>query len=148
MSSLVTLFKEYTDKIGGIFTMPDFTLLWIRLWVAKVFYDSGRTKAGEDYWTINDFQATLFEEEFGITYVDPAFMAQLALYMETVLPVLLMIGFASRFAALGLLGMTAFIQFFVYPLQFTDHMLWAAALLAVVMRGAGGVSVDALIRKN
>lgn len=148
MSKLVALFKDYTEKMHGVFTMPDYMLLWLRLWVAKVFYDSGRTKAGEDYWTINDFQETLFEEEYGITFVDPAFMAQLALYMETLLPLLLMVGFASRFAALGLLGMTIFIQIFVYPLQFTDHMLWAAALIAVVMRGAGGLSLDSFIRKN
>ncbi len=144
---IVKLYTSAAEKAEKLFHMQDFVLLWLRLWVAEIFYDSGRTKAGTNYWEVNDFQATLFEEEYGITFVDPAVMAQLALYMETLLPILLMLGLGSRFAALGLLAMTVFIQFFVYPLQFTDHMLWAVALLAVIFKGAGVISIDNMIAR-
>ena len=130
------------DTLGRLFEMRDFVLLWMRLWVGKVFYDSGRTKAGENYWEINDFQGTLFEEEYGISFVDPELAAQMALYAETILPVLLIVGLGARLGALGLVGMTLFIQVFVYPLQFTDHLTWVAALGMVVCMGPGKISLD------
>jgi len=145
------LTQKYTDAVSWLeskWQMQDLVLLWIRLWIAKIFYDSGRTKSGDSYFEINDFQGTLFEEEYGITFVDPELMAQLALYAETFLPIMLMVGIASRFAALGLMGMTLFIQFFVYPLHFTDHILWFAALLAITAKGAGALSLDTMFVKK
>ena len=39
---------------------------------------------------------------------------------------LLLIGLATRFSALALLGMTAVIQLFVYPDAYALHGTWAA----------------------
>src|SRR5207342_414952 len=64
---------------------------------------------------------------------------------EHVFPVLLVIGFASRLSALALLGMTAVIELFVYPDGWPEHLLWATALLLVVARGPGALSLDHLI---
>lgn len=147
MSDLQGKYQRATDWLSQQFEMRDFVLFWLRAWVGKIFYDSGRTKAGDSYWSINDFQGTLFEEEYGISFVDPELMAQLALYMETILPVMLILGLFSRFAALGLIGMTLFIQFFVYPLHFTDHIVWFAALSAVFFMGPGKISIDAQASK-
>jgi putative oxidoreductase len=58
------------------------------------------------------------------------------------------LGFASRLSALGLLGMTAVIEILVYPENWPDHLLWAGALLYVIARGPGPISLDALIRKR
>jgi putative oxidoreductase len=52
------------------------------------------------------------------------------------------LGFCTRLSALALLGMTAVIQFFVYPDGWPTHLSWAAALLYLAGRGAGVVSVD------
>jgi len=136
------------ERIQQVFTFRDFFLLWIRIWVAKIFYDSGRTKAGEGYLEINNFQGTLFEEEYGITFIDPEFMAQMALYAETFLPLMLFFGLASRVGALGLLSMALFIQLLVYPTHFFEHASWAAALLIVFVFGAGKVSLDHLIKNR
>jgi putative oxidoreductase len=61
-----------------------------------------------------------------------------------VLPILLVLGLFTRFAALGLLGMTAVIEIFVYPDAWVTHGLWAASFLALIARGPGRLSVDHL----
>lgn len=66
-------------------------------------------------------------------------MATLA---EHALPVLLVLGLATRLSAIGLLGMTAVIQVLVYPGAWVTHGLWAACLLAVAARGPGRLSLD------
>jgi putative oxidoreductase len=67
---------------------------------------------------------------------------------EHVFPVLLIVGLASRLSALALLGMTAVIQIFVYPSGWPEHILWATALLIVIARGPGVISLDHLIWRN
>lgn len=43
---------------------------------------------------------------------------------------------------LGLLGMTAVIEIFVYPQAWPIHLQWAAMMLVLLCRGAGVVSID------
>ena len=66
----------------------------------------------------------------------------MATVAEHLLPILLILGLFTRLSALGLLGMTAVIQIFVYSDAWMTHGLWAAPLLAVVARGPGRWSVD------
>ncbi|MBL4789448.1 MAG: DoxX family protein [Kordiimonadaceae bacterium] len=140
--------KSITARLQATFEMKDFVLLWLRIWVAEIFYESGRTKVGEGFFELNDYQAQLFEEDYGITFVDPEMMAQLAVYMETFLPIALLIGLGARFGALGLAGMALFIQIFVYPTLFWDHLGWLAALLPLMLYGPGKLSLDHLISKR
>jgi putative oxidoreductase len=44
-----------------------------------------------------------------------------------------------------MLGMTLVIEIFVYPDYWSEHLLWASALLLVLTRGPGVVSLDHLI---
>ncbi len=61
---------------------------------------------------------------------------------EIALPILLLLGLATRFAALGLLVMTSVIQL-VFPDGWTNfHLYWAALALAVMALGAGPLSLD------
>ena len=151
---------SFSDKILGtfkklenIFSFQDYGLLFLRTWVGLVFYASGRTKvnASEGYLTPAEHVYYLFEDDYGFggelfgLYI-PEVAAQLAIYMETLLPILLLIGLGTRFAGLALLGMTAVIQFYVYPASFVEHSTWAAALLPLVMMGGGRLSLDAIIR--
>jgi putative oxidoreductase len=68
--------------------------------------------------------------------------------IELSAPVLLVLGLATRPVALLLLGMTLVIEVFVYPLAWPTHIQWAAMLLVLLCRGAGGWSVDAWLRKR
>ena len=73
--------------------------------------------------------------------------AYLLSYAEFILPICLVLGFATRFAALGLLIMTALIQIYVMPeALWSVHVYWAAILLVLLTRGAGQISVDHIIR--
>lgn len=61
---------------------------------------------------------------------------------ELSMPVFILAGFFTRFAALALLGMTLVIEIFVYPNAFDTHGVWAAALLYLMKYGPGVVSLD------
>lgn len=123
-----------------------FVALAARVFPAAVFWQSGRTKV--DGFALKDSTFFLFEYEYALPVIDPALAAYLATIAEHVLPVLLVIGLATRHAALALLVMTATIQIFVYPQAWVTHGLWAAALLVIVARGPGALSLDALIARR
>jgi putative oxidoreductase len=57
------------------------------------------------------------------------------------------LGFGTRFAALGMLIMTALIQIYVMPQAlWSVHIYWASILMVLLSLGAGQISVDAIIR--
>ncbi|HEV7263938.1 MAG TPA: DoxX family protein [Falsiroseomonas sp.] len=113
-----------------------------RLFPAAVFWRSGRTKV--EGWEIADRTYFLFEEEYRVPLLDPELAAQLATLAEHVFPVLLLLGLATRFSALALLGMTLVIQLFVYPAAWPTHGLWATCFLLLLARGGGVLSLDHL----
>lgn len=121
----------------------DLTALMLRVFPALVFWQSGRTKV--EGWAITDSTWFLFEHEYALPLIPPHLAAVMATVAEHVLPVLMILGLMTRLSALGLLGMTAVIQLFVYPSAWATHGLWAAALLGVVTLGPGRVSLDRVI---
>jgi putative oxidoreductase len=72
-------------------------------------------------------------------------MATLSGIAEIVLPVLLVLGLGTRFAALGLLVMTAVIQLTVPEGWANFHLPWAAMALTLVVYGGGALSLDRAI---
>lgn len=79
--------------------------------------------------------------------VPPAIAAYLVSYGEFVLPILLVLGFATRFTALVLLIATALMQVYLVPdALWTLHVYWASILLVLLSQGAGSMSFDHLIR--
>lgn len=124
-------------------TLPDaLVALMLRVFPALVFWQSGQTKV--EGFAIKDSTWFLFEHEYALPLIPPEWAAVLATVAEHLLPVLLILGLFTRLSAVGLLGMTAVIQLFVYPDAWMTHGLWAAALLAVVARGPGRWSLDHL----
>ena len=121
---------------------PDAVALMLRIFPALVFWQSGRTKV--EGFHIKDSTWFLFEHEYALPLIPSDLAAVMATVAEHLLPVLLIVGVLTRLSALGLLGMTAVIQIFVYPDAWMTHGLWAAALLAVAARGPGRWSVDHL----
>lgn len=117
-----------------------------RLAVADVFWRSGQTKV--DGWHITETTFDLFREEYRVPLLPPEVAAYLAAIQEHLFSVLLLVGLASRLSALGLLGMTAVIQIFVYPANYPDHLLWTACLLLIIARGPGALSFDHLLRRS
>jgi putative oxidoreductase len=115
-----------------------------RFAVAGIFFQSGRTKV--DGWlTLTDGTYALFREEYKVPLVAPELAAHLATYAEHLFPLLLVLGLCTRLSALALLGMTAVIQFFVYPDAWATHLSWAALLLLLIGRGGGAMALDRVI---
>jgi putative oxidoreductase len=122
--------------------LPDAALLLLdRVAVAAIFFLSGRTKV-QGLFTIKDSTYELFRSEYALPLIPPELAAQLAATAEHVFPLLLVLGWCTRGAALGLLGMTAVIEIFVYPDAWPTHLSWAALLLPLVAKGGGRWSLD------
>lgn len=121
-------------------------LLVSRIYVAKVFFLSGLTK-------INDWGTTvaLFTDEYKVPFLSPSAAAFLGTAGELVLPVLLVLGFCGRFAALGL-----FVVNFVAVIALTDippaamqqHVFWGWILACIAIVGTGQWAVDCVIKKR
>ncbi len=109
--------------------------LFVRLWIASIFFKAGLTK-------IEDFETTvfLFSEEYQVPFLHPSFAALSGTFFELVCPVFLVLGLATRFAAIPLLVMTAVIQF-TYQ-DHLQHYYWAILLAGLVVHGAGKLSLD------
>ena len=115
----------------------------LRFAVATVFWNSAMTKLAN--WQTAVY---LFTEEYQVPLLPPEIAAYLAATIELTTPALLVLGLATRPAALVLLGMTTVIEAFVYPLAWPTHIQWAAMLLVLVCRGPGKISLDHLIRRR
>lgn len=122
--------------------MPEALIaLGARFAIAAIFFLSGRTKV-EGLLTLKDSTYLLFAEEYRVPLLPSDLAATIATYAEHALPVLLVLGLFTRYSALALLGMTAVIQFFVYPDAWPTHLSWAALLLYLVTRGGGSFALD------
>lgn len=121
-------------------------LLFCRLWVAWVFFNSGLTK-------IASWDSTLFLFEY--EYQVPILPWELAAYMgtaaELILPVFLALGLLSRPMA-AILFVFNIIAVVSYPVLwdkgFYDHQLWGLMILNVVVWGPGVISADKVLRNK
>ena len=139
--------------------------LALRLVMARLFFLDGQTRIEGPRFPLNvqdflqgfDFSVVLplqvKAQTFGafMNYsalpVPPVLAAYLVSYAEFILPIMLVLGLGTRFAALGLLVMTALIQIYVMPeALWTAHVYWAAILMVLLSRGAGQISIDHIIR--
>ena len=146
------LLRHAIDLLSRI---PDSLIALVgRFSIAAVFWKSGQTKVeGFAIDLVNgDFQlgwprladsaVDLFRDEYRLPLVPPELAAPAAAFAEHLLPLLILVGLATRFSALALLGMTMVIQLLVYPDAYPTHGVWAAVLLFLVAKGPGVVSLD------
>ena len=131
-----------------------------RFSIAAVFWKSGQTKVegfavdliggtfqlGEPRLAASTLP--LFRSEYHVPLLSPEVAAYMAAFAEHFFPVLVLIGLATRFSALALIGMTLVIQLFVYPDAYPTHGTWVAVLLLLVAKGPGRLSIDHLITRR
>src|SRR5206468_11979448 len=115
----------------------------LRFAVATVFWSSAMTKLAN--W---DTAIALFTDEYKVPLLSPEVAAYITVSIEWTTPVLLVLGLGTRLTALVLLGMTAVIEIFVYPLAWPTHSQWAAMLLVLLCRGPGKLSIDEWLRRR
>ena len=116
--------------------------LAMRIGVGAVFFKAGLLK-----YNSPEFTVLLFRDEYQVPLLAPEVAARLAMINELTIPILLFLGLATRLATLPLLGMIAVIQIFVYPNAWTDHFMWGSALVFVLTRGPGPLSLDHVIAR-
>jgi putative oxidoreductase len=124
-------------------------LLALRFALAVPFYKSGLTK-WDGFLQLSGGAEFLFGSEFKLhilgsqyPYPFPLAAAYGAGIAEIVLPIFLVLGLFTRFAALGLLVMTAVIQITVPEGWANFHLPWAAMALTLVVFGGGRIALDA-----
>jgi putative oxidoreductase len=142
--SIVTAINQVIALMSRI--PNDAIALLARISIGAIFWRSGATKVNG--FSLSENAIELFREDYKLPLIDPVVAATLAALAEHIFPVFLIVGLASRLSATALLGMTAIIQIFVYPGAWPIHGVWATALLVIIARGPGLVSLDALIAKR
>jgi putative oxidoreductase len=115
----------------------------MRVAVGAAFFRSGLVKIQS--W---DSTIGLFRDEYKVPALPPELAAYMATTCELTMPVLLLLGFGTRFAAAAMMAQALVIQIFVYPENWPDHILWISILGYLIARGAGKLSVDYLIAQR
>jgi len=147
--------------IGLMQRIPHTLIAFVaRFSIAAVFWKSGQTKVEglaidlvDGTFQLNaphlaDAAVYLFSTEYKLPLLPPELAAYAAALSEHFFPLLILLGLATRFSALALLGMTLTIQLFVYPDAYPTHGTWIAILLYLMARGPGALSIDHLIARR
>ena len=143
---------ERGNAVVRAIAQPSLTQLVLRCGLAVPFWRSGVNK-WDGFLQLNDVAMLLFSSEFQLhlpggpyPFPAPAVTAFAAGSAEILLPIFLVLGLATRFAALGLLVMTLVVQLTV-PDGWPLHVTWTAMALGIMAWGSGRMSLDHLIKK-
>lgn len=136
---------ERLARVAGVVAPPV-----LRIALAVPFLKSGLTK-WDGFLSLSPASSFLFENEFKLHVFGRAYdfpMPELFAYLdgvaEILLPLLLVVGLATRLSALALLVMTAVIQLVVPEGWANFHLPWAALAVAIMALGPGRLSLDHL----
>ena len=140
---------EQIEALGRVLAPP---MLWIAL--ALPFFRSGLTR-WDGFLSISPATLFLFENQFKLhifggayNFPAPDTVALIVAIAEIALPILLVLGIATRFAALALLVMTGVIQL-VFPDGWANfHLYWASLAVGLMALGPGPLSLDRLIIRS
>ncbi len=134
------LARAWLRAVAWLETLQPLALLAARLYLARVFFLSGLTK-------IRDWDTTLalFADEYHVPVLPPEVAAVAGTTGELLLPVLLALGLAGRFGAMGLfvLNIVAAISLEdIADAALQQHQFWGSLLAALVLWGPGRWSLD------
>lgn len=134
-----------------------------RYWVAAAFFSSGLTKTVTGSFALfghtfhyplsvfpTESTFTLFEYEYHVPLLSPMLAAYLGTVAELLLPVFLLLGLGTRYAAFALFvfNIMAVVS---YPdlmeAGLKDHQVWGLLLLITLCHGPGKLSLDHLISR-
>lgn len=131
---------------AGLNALQPLAALAARVYVAQVFFMSGLTKLRD--WGVT---VALFTDEYKVPLLSPTAAALLGTAGELVLPVLLVLGLAGRFSALGLFVVNAVAVVAlseIAPAALQQHLLWGALLAALAIYGLGPWSLDRWLKRK
>ncbi|WP_371233572.1 DoxX family protein [Pseudomonas sp. QE6] len=157
------------NPIKAVFDQLDRLAAWgwdipLRLFLAWEFFESGLEKWHGDNW----FEQIHANFPFPFNHFSVGFDWQVSMWAELIAPVLLLLGLATRFASASLIVVTIVaIAAVHWPAQWsslaelaqgytiTDHgfgnyklpLIYLVALLPLMLKGSGALSVDGLVRR-
>lgn len=157
------------NPIKAVFDQLDRLAAWgwdipLRLFLAWEFFESGLEKWHGDNW----FEQIHANFPFPFNHFSAGFDWQVSMWAELIAPVLLLLGLATRFASTSLIVVTLVaIAAVHWPAQWsslaelaqgytiTDHgfgnyklpLIYLVALLPLMLKGSGALSVDGLVRR-
>ena len=134
----VALYVRVKAMLDGV--SWNYLVIPMRIAAFSVFMRSGLVK-------LDDWSSTLalFADEYKVPVLPPALSAYMATTIELGASTLMLLGLATRFAALAIIGMIATIQIFVYPMAWPDHIQWLAFLIPILVWGPGRFALDTLV---
>lgn len=141
------------DAIVRQIATPSLAQLVLRLGLATPFFRSGILK-WDGFLQLNATAIYLFSDEFKLhlpggpySFPAPEVFAFMSGCAEVGLPILLVLGLGTRFAAFGLLVMTIIIEL-TAPEAWPIHITWAAMEFGIMAGGAGRISLDHMIARG
>lgn len=127
---------------GSLGRRPDLcSTSFIRVWLAEIFWTSGLVELQN--WTIALYPSA---HDYPLSWLDPVTAAWLRETIELVCPPLLVLDLAAHFAALPMLILSLAIRFFFQALD--QNLFWAVLFAWFVVKGAGPISLDAIIGRG
>jgi putative oxidoreductase len=116
------------------------TMLFVRLYIANIFFKSGLTK-------IQDWESTLmlFEYEYQVPLLSPTLAAWAGTIGELTLPILLALGLLTRLSAAGLfvVNIVAVLSLMdISVAALNEHILWGSLLFTTILLGGERLSID------
>jgi putative oxidoreductase len=143
MNTVFSVYARFEKILQAVSPAVD---LAIRLYIAWVFFKSGLLK-------IQSWESTLalFEYEYAVPLLSTEMAAYLGTAAELVLPVLLALGLAGRFAALALF-LFNIVAVISYP-DLSDvgrqhHLYWGMLLAMLAVHGSGLLSADGWLARR
>jgi len=146
MSLISLAHSGATTALKVINPLQDVFLLFVRLWLAKVFFLSGLTKV--QTW---ESTLSLFEYEYAVPLIPFELAAYLATAAELAIPVFLVFGLLTRLnvVALFILNIVAAISYpDISPAGEKDHVIWGLMTMVLFLYGPGRLAADWFIEKK
>ena len=180
MTALISLHNRVFDALESLapLLIPTLARLIFAGTLMVYYWNSGLTKLGDGFFGFLNpgFGAygQIVPRMFEAAGYDPSqlgFLAHAMVYagtwFEFILPLLILIGLATRLAAIGMIGFVvaqSWVDIYGHGLaaedigawfdRFADGIIadqrafWVFLLVVVVLRGAGPISVDAALRRG
>ena len=146
MKNLINSLIQIMNK-GSCLISP---MLALRLGVAWFFYKSALNKVTQIFpWPeVSDLTYKLFESYYQVPILEPRFAALIGTWAEIIFPILLIVGFATRFTAVALFVFNL-VAYLSLPEPNTaaviEHLvIYALMILAIIVNGPGRFSLDHL----
>lgn len=142
LNRLIQIYGQFESRLLAQTWLRGLSLLAIRLYLAQFFFFAGLTKIRNWPTTV-----ALFTDEYRVPLLPPDLAAHLSATAELTLPILLVLGLATRLAAAGFFCMTLVIATFVYPGVAENYYIFLLSFV-LIAQGGGLFSADHWLAKK